>query len=105
MGRPVLTSTLGELPWRHGNRRQVLEGAQIGHDSDARSQRSRRWSGPADDGAARGRHPRPHLVFSAKDVDLVQATGGGAPALLHFASKGHDLFASVTGRLIPDNDP
>lgn len=42
--------------------------------------------------------------FSAKDVDLVRAAGGGADAVLHFASKGHDLFASVAGRLTPDND-
>lgn len=42
--------------------------------------------------------------FSAKDVDLVRATGDGAPAILHFAAKGHDLFASVEGRLTPDND-
>ena len=46
----------------------------------------------------------PIWFFSAKDVDLVQATGESAPALLHFASKGHDLFASVRGRLVPDND-
>lgn len=46
----------------------------------------------------------PIWFFSAKDVDLVRATGGGAPAMLHFASKGHDLFASVDGRLVPDND-
>lgn len=42
--------------------------------------------------------------FTAKDVDLVRATGAGAPGTLHFASKGHDLFASVEGRLVPDND-
>ena len=46
----------------------------------------------------------PIWFFSAKDVDLVQATGESAPALLHFASKRHDLFASVRGRLAPDND-
>lgn len=47
----------------------------------------------------------PIWFFSAKDVDLVQAMGSGAPAMLHFAAKGHDLFASVEGRLAPDNDP
>jgi len=46
----------------------------------------------------------PIWFFSAKDVDLVQAAGQGAPAMLQFASKGHDLFASVRGRLVPDND-
>ena len=46
----------------------------------------------------------PIWFFSARDVDLVQAIGGGADAFLHFASKGHDLFASVEGRLAIDND-
>ena len=46
----------------------------------------------------------PIWFLSAKDVELVQATGDGASALLHFASKGHDLFASVLGRLAPEND-
>lgn len=46
----------------------------------------------------------PIWFFSAKDVDLVQAVAERAPALLHFASKGHELFASVTGQLVPDND-
>ena len=48
--------------------------------------------------------PGPIWFFSAKDVDLVQAMGSGAEAMLHFASKGHDLFASVEGRLVPDDD-
>lgn len=42
--------------------------------------------------------------FSAKDVDLVQALGAGGPAIFHFASKGHDLFATVHGRLVPTSD-
>ena len=46
----------------------------------------------------------PIWFFSARDVDLVQAVGGGQDAYLHFASKGHDLFASVDGRLAVDND-
>ena len=46
----------------------------------------------------------PIWFFSASDVDLVQAIGGGADAFLHFAAKGHDLFASVDGRLTIDND-
>jgi general stress protein 26 len=52
------------------------------------------------DGAERG----PIWFFSAAEVDLVEEVGDGAPAMLHFASKGHDLFASVEGRLVPDND-
>ena len=46
----------------------------------------------------------PIWFFTAKDVDLVRDLGSGGPALLHFASKGHDLFASMEGRLVPDND-
>ncbi len=46
----------------------------------------------------------PIWFFTSKDVQLVQALGSGAPATMHFAAKGHDLFASVEGRLAPDND-
>ena len=46
----------------------------------------------------------PIWFFSASDVDLVRAIGHGADAFLHFADKGHDLFASVDGRLSIDND-
>ena len=46
----------------------------------------------------------PIWFFTAKDVDLVRDLGSGGPALLHFASKGHDLFASMEGRLVPDDD-
>ena len=46
----------------------------------------------------------PIWFFSASDADLVQAIGGGEGAFLHFAAKGHDLFASVDGRLVIDND-
>ena len=47
----------------------------------------------------------PIWIFSAVDVDLVQAVEGGErDAFLHFASKGHDLFAAVDGRMRIDND-
>jgi general stress protein 26 len=46
----------------------------------------------------------PIWFFSAKDVDLVKAIGAGKPAMMHFASKGHEVFASVEGRLVLDND-
>ncbi len=46
----------------------------------------------------------PIWFFSAKDVDLVRELGTGKRAGLQFASKGHDLFASVEGMLVPDND-
>jgi general stress protein 26 len=47
---------------------------------------------------------RPIWFFSAKEVGLVRAIGTGAPAMMHFVSKGHELFASVEGRLVLDND-
>lgn len=47
----------------------------------------------------------PLWFFTAADVDLVKEIGEGAPAMLHFASKGHDLFASVEGTLVPEHDP
>lgn len=46
----------------------------------------------------------PIWFFSAKDVDLVRNTGDGQAAVLHFASKDHDLFASVAGQLSLDDD-
>lgn len=46
----------------------------------------------------------PIWFFTSSDVDLVRAMGAGAEATLHFASKGHDLFASLEGRLSPDDD-
>ncbi len=46
----------------------------------------------------------PIYIFTAKDTDLVEALGEAHPALIHFASKGHDLFAAVEGVLVADND-
>lgn len=46
----------------------------------------------------------PIWIFSAKKVDLVAALGRGADAVAHFAAKDHSLFASIHGRLTPDND-
>jgi general stress protein 26 len=46
----------------------------------------------------------PLWFFTAKDSALVQMLSGEQPAILTFASKGHDLFASVRGRLSVDND-
>lgn len=43
--------------------------------------------------------------FTAKDTDLGrQVDSGGVEASLVYASKGHDLFASVEGKLFADND-
>ena len=42
-------------------------------------------------------------IFTAKDHDLTRALGQDNRAVASFASKGHDLFASLRGRLIMDN--
>jgi len=41
--------------------------------------------------------------FTAKDHDLTRALGQDNCAVASFASKGHDVFASLRGRLILDN--
>ena len=46
----------------------------------------------------------PIWFFTARDTDLAQELGGSGRALIHFAAKGHDLFATVNGRLTADND-
>ena len=46
----------------------------------------------------------PLYIFTAKDTDIVQAMGDTHPAVLTFVGKGHDLFATVEGELIADND-
>jgi general stress protein 26 len=46
----------------------------------------------------------PIWFFTAKDTDLVGAMGDRHRAVLHFASKGHELFASLHGELVRDND-
>ena len=46
----------------------------------------------------------PIWFFTAKDTELVRALGEGHRANLQFVSKGHDLFASVQGELMLDND-
>jgi general stress protein 26 len=46
----------------------------------------------------------PIWIFSARDVDLVKALNGGKSAIAHFVAKDHDLFATIHGKLIPDND-
>ena len=52
-----------------------------------------------------GDHSGPIWIFSASGVDLVEAVEGGAhDAILHFASKGHDVFATVEGQMRVDND-
>jgi general stress protein 26 len=46
----------------------------------------------------------PIWFFTSRDTALVQKLGRGNRAIGTFASKGHDLFATVHGRLSLDND-
>jgi len=47
---------------------------------------------------------RPIWFFTATDTELVQGLKNGAGATATFTSKGHDLFATVQGKLSRDND-
>ena len=47
----------------------------------------------------------PLWFFTAKDHDLIRALDRSDRAIAAFASKGHDIFASIRGRLSLDNDP
>ena len=52
-----------------------------------------------------GDHSGPIWIFTSSETDLVHALDvEGREALLHFASKGHELFATVEGRLRIDTD-
>jgi general stress protein 26 len=46
----------------------------------------------------------PIWFFTAKDTALVRALGSSHAATLQFASKGHELFASVQGELLLDDN-
>ncbi|AZO08895.1 MULTISPECIES: pyridoxamine 5'-phosphate oxidase family protein [unclassified Mesorhizobium] len=46
----------------------------------------------------------PIWFFTAKDTELVLGLAGGDQATATFVSKGHDLFATVQGRLRVDNN-
>ena len=43
--------------------------------------------------------------FGSKSDDLVGRVQAPKQAVAAFAAKGHDFFAAVQGRLVPDNDP
>jgi general stress protein 26 len=48
---------------------------------------------------------RGHMwFFTAKDHDLIRAMGQDNRAIASYAGKGHDVFASLRGRLFMDND-
>ena len=42
--------------------------------------------------------------FTAKDTDLVRSLGESHAASIQFASKGHDLFATLQGELVAHNN-
>jgi general stress protein 26 len=46
----------------------------------------------------------PLWFFTSKDTDLARALGRRHRAVAHFAAKGHDLFASLHGELVIDDD-
>jgi general stress protein 26 len=46
----------------------------------------------------------PIWFFTSKDNELVHQLGAHDRAIATFASKGHDLFATVHGSLVVDND-
>ena len=69
-----------------------LAGVEEGHSQPMTAQ--------LDDDEAGG----PIWFFTATDTDLVKALGERHRAIAHFASKGHDLFASLHGELVLDND-
>jgi len=46
----------------------------------------------------------PIWIFTSSETDLARALDGRADAFLHFADKGHGLFAAVEGRLSLDTD-
>jgi len=47
----------------------------------------------------------PMWFFTSKEAELAQNVGRGKAATATYASKGHDLFATIHGRLSMDNDP
>lgn len=46
----------------------------------------------------------PLYVFTTKDNDMVQEAGQGSAAFMHYASKGHDLWACIHGNVTVTQD-
>lgn len=46
----------------------------------------------------------PLWMFTSTEAHAVEALKAGNPALITFASKGNDVFASIEGRVVADND-
>lgn len=47
----------------------------------------------------------PIWFFTSKSNELYQQIGSGGRAMAHFASKGHDIWATVHGNLSQSEDP
>lgn len=47
----------------------------------------------------------PIWFFTSKSSELYQQIGSGGRAMAHFASKGHDIWATVHGNLSQSDDP
>ena len=69
-----------------------LTGVEEGHAQPMTAQLDEGWPGSI-------------WFFTSKDTDLAEALGARHEAVAHFASKGHELFATLQGDLIVDNDP
>lgn len=52
-------------------------------------------------------HRTPLWFFTASDTELAQSLegSGGHTAIATFTSKDHDLFATISGHVVIDNDP
>jgi general stress protein 26 len=46
----------------------------------------------------------PIWFFTSKEAHLVQELRGSSNGVAHFVSRGHDLFATLHGNLVADND-
>ena|SRR5688572_10269670 len=46
----------------------------------------------------------PVWFFTSSETDLFRAVGTSHRAVLHFSSKGHELFAAVDGEVMPVSD-
>jgi general stress protein 26 len=46
----------------------------------------------------------PIWFFTSSDTDFARSVGTNHRAVIHFSSKGHDLFAAVDGEIMPVSD-
>ena len=51
-----------------------------------------------------GQYEGPIWFFTSRSSELYQHIGSGGRAMAHFASKGHDIWATVHGKLSQSND-